>query len=140
LFLVSSFVKAQNDTFVLDTIYSFKHPKSVATPDAFKNGYVTDFKYGVEKTKVIFDELNNKVFTYKNGILSEVSEIREISYINGEKYVYTNVLDNMGVLCGGGFVVTKGTDGKMYLAGSYISPLKPDVVNGFYSKIEKGDK
>lgn len=133
-------VKAQDLVVNVDTVYSFKHPKSVPTPKAFDSGLVSDFGVSAKNIQIVFDDLNRVITTKENGVVIEISDIREISYVNGEKWYYTNVIDNKGVLCGGGFVITKGKDGNDYLAGAVISPENPNVVNGFYGKIKKGDE
>jgi hypothetical protein len=140
IMLLSVNVKAQDLVVNVDTVYSFKHPKSVPTPKAFDSGLVSDFGVSAKSLQIVFDDLNKTITTLDGGVVIEVSYIREISYVNDEKWYYTNIVDRKGVLCGGGFVITKGKDGNDYLAGAVISPENPNVVNGFYGKIKKGDE
>jgi hypothetical protein len=136
IMLLSINVKAQYLVVNVDTVYSFKHPKSVSTPIAFDSGFVSDFGISINNIQIVFDDSNSVITTKQNGVVIEISDIREISYDNGEKRYYTNVINKEGVLCGGGFVITKGKDGNDYLAGAIISPENPNVVNGFYGKIK----
>jgi hypothetical protein len=136
IMLLSINVKAQYLVVNVDTVYSFKHPKSVPTPIAFDSGFVSDFGISINNIQIVFDDSNSVITTKQNGVVIEISDIREISYDNGEKRYYTNVINKEGVLCGGGFVITKGKDGNDYLAGAIISPENPNVVNGFYGKIK----
>lgn len=132
-------IKAQSYSVKLDTIYSFKHEKNISTPVALDSGFAYDNRVSINiGYKIVFDENRKIVETFEDGKLIEVSKIEEISYKGLDKYIYTTLYYN-GVKCGGGFVFTKGRDGLEYLAGAYINPLDPNTVNGFYSKIKKGE-
>ena len=124
-------VQAQNIIVKLDTIYSFKHDKSIETQKAFDSGVVRDFGFSFKNLKLDFDEVNKIITTFENGVIVEISDIKEISYLNGQKQYYTEK---------GGFVFYKNKNGEDCLAGAYFDPKTPNVVNGFYAKIKKGDE
>ena len=131
MFILTITAQAQTYTVKVDTIYTFKHDKSIETQKAFDSGMVKDFGSGVRNLKLEFDETNKVVTTFENGMIMEISSIKEISNINGEKRYFTEV---------GGFVFYKDKDGYDSLAGAYFDPKSPNTVNGFYAKIKKGDE
>ena len=131
MFILTIVAQAQTFTVKVDTIYTFKHDKSIETQKAFDSGMVKDFGAGVRNLKLEFDEVNKVITTFENGVIIEISDIKEISYLDSQKHYYTEK---------GGFVFYKNKDGNDYLAGAYFDPKTPNVVNGFYAKIKKGDE
>ena len=131
MFILTIGAQAQTYTVKVDTIYTFKHDKSIETQKAFDSGMVKDFGVGVRNLKFEFDETNKVITTFENGLIMEISDIKEISNINGEKRYFTEV---------GGFVFYKDKNGDESLAGAYFDSKSPNIVNGFYSKIKKGDE
>lgn len=131
MFILTIAAQAQTFTVKVDTIYTFKHDKSIETQKAFDSGMVKDFGAGVRNLKLEFDEVNKVITTFENGVIVEISDIKEISNINSEKRYFTEK---------GGFVFYKDKNGDDSLAGAYFESKNPNIVNGFYAKIKKGDE
>ena len=131
MFILTIGAQAQAYTVSVDTIYTFKHDKSIETQKAFDSNMVKDFGCGVRNLKIEFDEVNKIITTFENGVILEISSIKEITNINGEKRYFTEF---------GGFVFYKDKNGYDSLAGAYFDKKNPNTVNGFYAKIKKGDE